>query len=182
MTSDQVDNHDSATTHVYSTENPSGSKMADVGTAEVKVVLIDNEENLNDDTKGDIEKMLENGEFIASEADNTDNSENVADENSERDGRIFNVGGQRRRINSPGATRISSGNSLGSQDPFRPRPVYPASSTSFSQQPSSVFSGFPAQDIHIHQTEDAVIIPDSNVDVHIHNHPIPVSNGGLEFA
>ena len=114
MTSDQVD----------PTENPTGSKMDgklpeefafpddefDVGTAEVKVVLIDNEENLNDDMKGDIEKMLEDGEYIASEADNTDNSENVADENSERDGRIVNVGGQRRRISSPGATRISSGN------------------------------------------------------------------------
>jgi len=188
MTSDQVN----------PTKNPTGSKMADklpeefalpvdefdVETAEVKVVLIDNEENLNDDMKADIKKMLEDGKYIASEADNTDNSDNVAvsDENGERDGRIVNVGGQRRRISSPGATRISSGNSLGSQEPFRPRPVYPASSPSFSQQPSSVFSGFPTQDIHIHQTEDAVFIPDSNVDVHIHNHPIPVSNGGLEFA
>ena len=118
MTSDHI----STTTHP--TENPIGSKIDDklpeefafpddefdVGTAEVKVVLIDNEENLNDDMKGDIEKMLEDGEYIASEAENTDNSENMADENGERDGRIVNVGGQRRRISSPGATRISSGN------------------------------------------------------------------------
>ncbi len=118
MTSDHI----STTTHL--TENPIGSKIDDkfpeefafhvdefdVGTAEVKVVLIDNEENLNDDMKGDIEKMLEDGEYIASEADNTDSSENVPDENGERNGRIVNVGGQRRRINSPGATRISSGN------------------------------------------------------------------------
>ena len=146
MTPDQVaayiDNHVAATTPLYPaedivenkmTDNESSEEVAlpvdesDIGSSDIKVVMIDNEDNLNE-MKEDIEKMLEKGDDIENMEDNTDNSENAGDkesisenagdennsenagdENYDRDGRIVNVDGQRRRISSPGATRISSG-------------------------------------------------------------------------